>query len=230
MVMRNRKYSTRRRTSRRKYVRRIVRKVGVPRTRLVSGVHNFKRMLTNTFPTITLGSTTNPAGVIYGNAAHAPFVGCFNLAGIGAVTNSTEITNLFDQFKINKIVTKIQFKIDPSAQAANVASYPRFYYYRDYDDSNAPTNLAEMRENSKTKMLIMHPNRYITLVCKPNMLQTMYSSLVSSTYKPAFGQWVDCAAPSASHYLWKYAIDDLLNTNYRIEIESTLYFSTRQSR
>lgn len=227
-----RKYSTRKRsrTVRRRVARKIIRRVGVPRNRLVSGVHNFKRMCNNTFSTITLGSTTNPVGVIYGNAAHAPFLGCFNLSGVASLVNSTELTNLYDQFRINKVVTKIQFKIDPSAQAANVASYPRFYYYRDYDDSNAPTSLAEMRENSKTKMLIMHPNRFITLVCKPNMLQTMWSSVISSTYKPAFGQWVDCAVPSASHYLWKYAIDDLLNTNYRIEIETTLYCSFRQSR
>lgn len=223
-----RKWAPKRKTTTRSVRRRTVYRRR--RTYSSPGVHSFKRMITNTFSTIVLATTTNPAGVIYGNAAHAPFVGCFNLSGVGALTNSTELTNLYDQFRINKVVTKIQFKIDPGAQAANVASYPRFYYYRDYDDSNAPANLAEMRENSKTKMLIMHPNRYITLVCKPNMLQNMYASAITNTYKPTFGNWVDCASPNAAHYLWKYAIDDLLNTNYRIEIETTLYVSFRQSR
>lgn len=58
----------------------------------------------------------------------------------------------------------------------------------------------------------------------------LYQSAVSSNYKPVFKQWLDIGTASTPHYAIKCAIDDLTNTNYRVDVEGIVYFSCRQSR
>ena len=81
-------------------------------------VHSFKRMIRD-------GSTWN------GNAAYTPLAQAFSSANIqlANVVNSTDFANLYDQYRINYVVLKFWLRIDPSAQAAASASYPKLYWY-----------------------------------------------------------------------------------------------------
>lgn len=223
-------YRTRRRPAKR--ARRTFKRRATRRRRGVrSGVHHFRRMLANSFPLLPTGTgAQNPAGSISGNAAFNPWTGGFQLNGINGVVNPVDFTALFDQYRINKIVTKFHLRIDPGAQSAAGASYPRLYYYRDLDDSTAPVNLNEMRENSKVRMTVMNPNRPTTLVTRPNSLAILFQSAIANQFKPVFKQWMDMGTATTPHYLWKVAIDDLTNTNYSVHVESILYFSCRQPR
>lgn len=179
-------------------------------------VHSFKRMLSSPFQFV-------------GSAVYAPLVQSFTCT-LGNLTSATDFTNLYDQYRINFVSVKFWLKIDPGAQTAAAASYPKFYWYRDYDDDGFPSNLNEMRENSKCKVIVMNPNRPITVAYKPNVLQTVYASTTTNTYKPAFNQWTDMANTSTKHYGFKWAIDDLTNTNYKVDLETTVYFQCRQPR
>lgn len=181
-----------------------------------SQVHSFKRMINN--PTSWIG-----------NAVYAPLTSSQTVS-LAQLQNATDFSNLYDQYRINYVVYKFWLKIDPGAQSAAGASYPKFYWYRDYDDVNFPSNLNEMRENSKTKVVVMNPNRPITIAFKPNTLATIYSSAVASNYKPVFNQWLDMSITSTVHYGFKFCIDDLTNTNYKVDMETTYYFQCRQPR
>lgn len=211
-----------RKSSRSRNVRRRVtrkyKKIYV-RSKPSSLVHSFKRMMRD-------GLTTA------GNVAYAPLVATFSSGyiNLAQVVNSTDFANLYDQYRINFVVLKFWLRIDPSAQTAGTASFPKLYWYRDYDDATAPAGLNEMRENAKCKVAVLHPNRPITIKFKPNTLQLIYQSAVANQFKPVFGQWIDMTTTNTGHYGIKYCVDDLTNTNYRLDTEATFYFQCRQPR
>lgn len=213
-----RKRSTPRRHVRRRTGARSMRPMTrtMVRTRPSNIIHSFKRMAAQ-LPTIT------------GNAAYTPYVNTyvFSLSQLAAVG---DFSNLYDQYRINYIVCKFWLKIDPGAQAAASASYPRFFWYRDLDDSAAPSNLNEMRENAKCKCVVMHPNRPVTVAFKPNILAQMFNNGVTTQYAPKFNQWIDMGNTGTYHYGFKFAIDDLTNTNYSVTVEATYYFQCKQPR
>lgn len=181
-----------------------------------SYVHSFKRMLAN--PTSYTG-----------NVAYAPLLQCWTWQ-FSQLQNVSEFTNLYDQYRINFVVVKYFLKIDPGAQAAGTASYPKLYWYRDLDDSNAPLSLNEIRENARSRVKVMNPNRPVVIKYKPNSLQLIYTSAIANQFKPAYSQWMDVAQTGTPHYGHKWAIDDLTNTNYKVETEVTYYFQCRNPR
>lgn len=218
------------RLMRRKYgSRRVFKRRG-----RVQAVHTFRRGLTGLaapgYSIWSNGNVFSTSGKIIGSNVNAPFTGVFQLAGIMNVINSSNFTDLFDQYRIDKLILKFYLKVDPGAQTAATATIPRLYCYRDRDDSSIPANLNEMKENQYCKERVMSLYRPVTLVCRPNALQLLYQSAALNQYKPAFGQWMDMNTTSTPHYAYKIAIDDLTNTNYFVDVEATLHFSCRQSR
>lgn len=181
--------------------------------------HSFRRMLRDGIQ-------------IPGSATYAPYLNTFSASNIqlANVVNSTDFANLYDQYRINYVVLKIWLVTDPGAQSAAAGTWPKFYWYRDYDDNTLPGSINEIRENAKARCAVLQPNKPLTIKFKPNTLQLLYQSAVASQYKPVFGQWLDMTTTSTGHYGFKYAIDNLTNTNYRVDMEATLYFQCRQPR
>jgi hypothetical protein len=208
-----------RKRSTRTYRRSSGKKSVVPRNRFSTDIHYFKRW------TSSVGFT-NP---IVGNAAYAPYLDVLAF-GLNTLPNVSEFTTLFDHFMITKVVTKFYLKIDPSAQTAASASFPRLFYIRDTDDSTLASNLDELRQYGTCRVKVMTPNKPVTLVCKPNVLGLSYSTAVTNNYTPKWGQWIDLGDTATRHYGWKFAIDDLTNTNYRVNVENLYYFKCKNSR
>lgn len=213
-----------------KRTRRYGRRRSFRRRRSSGMVHHFKRMISGNFTTWSTGTVSYVSSKILGNAVHAPWLGSFSVRGVTDLIQSADFVNLFDQYRLNKVVLKFYLKVDPGAQAAASAVIPRLYFYRDYDDNSPPGSLDEIRENQKCRVKVLSLYRPVTLVYKPNCLNTLYSAPAVSNYKPVFKQWLDMATPGTVHYGYKFGIDDLTNTNYRVDVEPTLYFSCRQPR
>lgn len=169
------------------------------------------------------------AVTISGNVAYAPYLSTLAPA-FNAVRNVSDFSSLYDQYRITKVVFRLWLRIDPSAQTAGAASYPKLYYFRDLDDTGLPSNLDEMRERSNLKIKVFNPNRPITITVRPNLLNTLYSSAVASNYEPVWGRWVDMTLTNTQYYGVKIAIDDLTNTNYKVDIEQIYYFQCRSPR
>lgn len=193
-------------------------------------VHHYKRMLTGNFADWPTGAVANTSMRITGALGFTPWLGTFLLRGVSDVINSGDFTGLYDQYRVNKLVLKFYLKVDPGAQSAATANVPRLYWYRDCDDSSSPGSLNEIRENATAKVAVLSLTRPVTVVLRPNVLNTVYSSNLLSNYQPKWKQWLDMSVPSTNHYCSKFGIDDLSNTNYRVEVEGTLYFSCRQPR
>lgn len=197
--------------------RRVKRRMSFRRRRITAKrsrrqVHAFKRM--------------TPSTSISGNAVNLPLLGVEPVQ-LNSLYGVNEFSALFDQYTIDRVVLKFFMRIDPSAQVAGSASFPRLYWIRDRDDSTLPPNIQTLKERQNCKMAILDPNRAVTISFRPNVLQEIYSSATTSTYSPKWGQWIDMADTAARHYGIKYAVDDFTNTNYRLDIERIFYFRCR---
>lgn len=171
---------------------------------------------------------SNPE-TITGNAVHAPYLAGYSF-NLGQLPNVGEFTALFDQYRITYIQVKFFLKIDPGAQTAATASYPRIFYCRDYDDDVLPPSLNVLREHNRTSVRVLHPNRAVTVGFKPAIADLIYSSPTSSAYSPQWKQWIDCNNSAVPHYGLKWAIDDFTNTNYRLSTEVRYWFQCRGMR
>lgn len=188
-----------------------------------------RRSMMPLVPTVHRFSRYSANAEIIGNVAYAPYIGV-NTAVFSNIINSSEFANLFDQYRLDKVVAKFWLRVDPSSQTAATATYPKLWWYRDLDDSTSPSSLNEMRENQRTKVKVMTQYKPIVITFKPNVLQLVYQSGVANTYSPKFGQWLDMSLTSTPHYGFKYAIQDLTNTNYRVDVEQQYFFSCRNTR
>lgn len=210
----------RRKTYRKKSTRKSMRKMTrsrsfVPRNRFDSQIYYFKRWVAG--PTIQ------------GNAAWIPYLGggTWSLSQLPGVT---DFTTLFDQYAITKIVSKWYLKIDPSAQAAGTASFPRIYIANDRDTGTGATSLDEIRQYGGCKVKVMNPNYPVTHSIRPNTLRLQYLTGVSNTFTPDYGAWVDMTNTNCPYYGLIWAIDDLTNTNYRVTQEFIFYFKCKNTR
>jgi hypothetical protein len=203
--------------SRRAWLRRAKRVVSkAKRANIGRDVHYFKRMINN-------------PGQFVGNALYTPLLQA-NSFNFNQLTGASEFTTLFDQYKIEKIMVKFFLKIDPSAQSAAGASYPKFYWVADHDDDTAAPTLNALREHTKCRVRVMNPNRPVTVIFKPSILGMRYKTVSTTGYSPMFNQWLDCNDSTVPHYGIKWGIDDLTNTNYKVDTEVTYWFACKDAR
>lgn len=168
-------------------------------------------------------------GDLPGNAVHAPYLAA-NTFSFSQLPNVIEFTSLFDRYMITHVQLKFFLTIDPSAQAAASAVYPRMWWVRDYDDSIAPGSLDSLREHAKVSTKILTPNRPVIVNIKPAVLSETYRSALATTYSPKWRTWIDCGATDCPHYGLKYGIDNFTNTNYVLRVEGIMWFACKDTR
>lgn len=115
----------------------------------------------------------------------------------------TEFTALYDQYRIKKIlVTWYPSSDGDTSSYVGVTNAPMFHAYRDYDDSSAPTTLADMMQ--RQGVFTRKFNKPISMTIAPRTLATV--SGVSGAGVGSRTQWLDCADSSLTHYGIKWAI------------------------
>lgn len=194
---------------------RMIRRMTVPRSVNRYETHFFKRSVA--------GSPIN------GAAGFLPYLAGTSTS-LGVLPNVSEFANLFDQYMITHWQLRFYLSIDPSAQAAASAVYPRLFWCPDNDDVAIPSSLNELRERSKTRTRILTPSRPVIVNVKPSVLNEVYRGLGTITYSPKWKQWIDMSNTDVPHYGLKWAIDNLTNTNYSLNIEQVMWFRCKNVR
>lgn len=202
----------------RTYKRRYVRKARVPRN-LGNKAFTFKRKFINTISP-ALNTT----------------YGCQTFT-ISQLPNYTDFTSLFDRFRILKVVTKIYLRTGPDAQNLNNGNnswYPKFYWYRDVDDTSINTSINSMLERNNVKVTVFDPKKPLTVTCVPNTLVRVYESATTSSYSPEYKKWIDCDNINTPLFGWKWAIDNIPSTvgntaPYTFDFIHTFYFQTKEA-
>lgn len=180
-------------------------------------VHYFKRFVTN-------------PGTFTGNAITGdPLLQGISFA-INGVAGIGEFSALFDQYMLTHVQMMFHLRIDPSAQTATTAIYPKLYWFTDYDDANAPPSLNAVREHPRCKIAVLNPNRPVICNIKPAVLNEVYRSPTTSSYNPKWRQWLDFAQTDVPHYGLKFAIDNFTNTNYIVSTELKFWFACKGVR
>lgn len=172
---------TLRRRPRRMMRRRTLRR---PLMRRAMKVHHFRR----TFKASNIASTTT--GVLGGYS--------FSL---DQLPNYTEFTNLFDQYRINKIVVKFIPNHNSSDVSVGTQVISNFNTVIDPTDATAPTSGAELYEYQNwrlTRGISAH-----TRVFTPASLDVVATATTASA-NPTWKQWLATSSPDVKHYGLKY--------------------------
>lgn len=143
----------------------------------------------------------------------ASAVGHFETFSLSKMKQQSEYANLFEFYRIDKIVATFRYK-GGTAGIASVAgganwneSNPLLYFKIDHNDSTADT-LATLKDSMKTKTHMFTNNTpEFSIQVKPAIQSEMYKSSVTTAYTPKWGQWIPTVDPTVPHYgLKAYAI------------------------
>lgn len=140
---------------------------------------------------------------------------------LSALPNYIEFTNLFDQYRINKVVVKFV----PSANSDNIGAsqiIPNLHSAIDNNDSTAPTALTQLYEYGSYKRT--RGTQTHTRVFTPSCL----ADISVSSSSPKWKQWIGTQFPAVEHYGLKVGCDQVVTTNdiYWLPY-ATVYFSCR---
>lgn len=157
-------------------------------------------------------ANTSPSVVSIGDGTITQFNNNHTFT-LGSLVNASEFQQLFDQYRIDKVIVTYQLITNPdannytnSAALVNQSNwYPTVWYCPDYDDS-AATNISEMKERIGVKNRILYPNRKLYFVVRPKVLVQTYRTAVSTGYAPK-SLFIDMTNMDIPHYGLKTVID-----------------------
>lgn len=155
---------------------------------------------------ITLGIPTPVSGALTGTY-DVPFSLKFRL---DQLSGYSELTALFDQYKVNGVKVKMaQFYNTSSLTSVGL---PWLETFNDHDNS-IPEVLGQVRQRMYTKSTYYSASKQVaTLYCKPKPSQAVYSNITSGIVPGASGRinpWLDCSFPNVEHYSIKGIIHNM---------------------
>jgi len=159
------------------------------------------------------------------------------------IISSSEFAALYDRYRLDKVIVKLQLVNNPSATwAANTSSgsnnslnwFPKVWSITDHDDSNTET-IAQMKERSGVKCRILQPNKTLTYAIRPAIAAMMYKTATTTGYGPKWGQWIDMNDIGVPQYGLKLAFDmqglDPISTDgFKVNVEKKFYFTCKDVR
>lgn len=177
----------------------------------------------------SLGNLNIPVGVNGAYWAFAPT--------LGDITNSSEFTVLFDQYRLRSVIVK--FRLISPPEANNTPSilqyYPDIAVTVDHDDATAPTSYDTLLQYGKVKQGILRPNTWFNYKCHPTAAVMYYRTSTTTAYGPASSkQWFDCNNADIPFYGIKAGVNygsiGTLTSAVNIEIRMVYVFEFKNSR
>lgn len=133
------------------------------------------------------------------------------------VVSYTEFTNLFDQYRIDKV----QFRLIPyatgvltGAAVSPAAGQPSVFVHSivDYDDDNtlalSNAGVDAMRQYPNYRMSNLIKNGFKRTL-KPKVLSSTYQTSLTTGYRPVSFKWADCAYPDIPAYGLKIMFESI---------------------
>lgn len=222
----------RRRSTYRKKTRRIRRRTMRKRGRGIKGSLNTHRYVRsqeqtvyNKWNPLALPSATNEVAIdnnpIFelplqtNNGTSQPYPGFVNLVSdcqfqLSKTDGYTEFEALYDQYKIEKVVLKFEYKHNSSQVGAAFntgAPTPTIFYFEDHDDATN-TNFNDWKQRAAYSRKWNLSTPFVYTVKNPTVLMDVLreSTVSSSVVKRA--PWIDCGITNVNHYGFKFLIQD----------------------
>jgi hypothetical protein len=142
------------------------------------------------------------------NAAGLDTLAAFKFR-LSDLTNSTEFTNLFDEYRIVKVELTFRWDHAPATVGAALnLGVPPFYTVVDYDDASTPAVITDLFQYESCKMWDLSKGPAVVVV-HPKISTAAYGAGVFTSYTNT-RSWVDNASPSVDHYGAKYGFQTSL--------------------
>lgn len=122
-----------------------------------------------------------------------------------------KFTQIFDQFRILKIIQKIYPQCDSFSAPTNISiagesdeqqvtqpSPPLCLYKIDRDDVEVPSSLDDALKNPRFK--VRNAKKPITIAFKPNSLNNIYEGAVTNNYSISYNDWLNSENSSDNEY------------------------------
>lgn len=140
--------------------------------------------------------------------------GVFESFMLSKMKQQSDYCNIFEFYRIDKVVATFRYKGGAATQAATSTSVrswnevnPLLYFKVDHNDITADS-LDTLKDSMKTKThMLTNDKPEFSIQLKPAIQSEMYKSTVTTAYTPKWGQWIPTNDPSVPHYgLKMYAI------------------------
>lgn len=148
------------------------------------------------------------------------------------VLQSSDLTALYDRYKI----TGIKVKIIPLSNVANTNGQgvlPSMVYHVDYDDAQTPTADSDVRVKAGAKEVRLDRPR--TIFIKPKIADAILGASAGTAYSvPKAAPYINMSYPDVPHYGLKMYFRDVnlssstgTSTNTCIRFETTYYIACK---
>lgn len=147
------------------------------------------------------------------------------------IINVSDFTNLFDQFKINKVVLTLRWSprantyTSTNTYASTGVYNPVLYYYTDHDDDDPVATQEDMLEVQRHKSRRILPQRPIYITVKPAVQAMAYQTALTTAYGPKWNMKLNMDDISAAHYGLKMGVNKLGVDLGSITIDVKYYFT-----
>ena len=144
----------------------------------------------------------------------ASFFSHIETFALNKLVNHSELTSLYDQYKINFVEIYMMWSPDYVPIATSTTAGERanlippslkIYHLPDYDDDSAMTE-SEFKERAKCKLMLLKPQQRKKIVIKPAVLSQIYETLTSTGYAPKWNVKLDTNDPGVPHYSYKFGV------------------------
>ena len=156
------------------------------------------------------------------------------------LVQSSDFSNMFDQYRITKVTYSIQMTNNPnsaaypnSAAQVNNATvltnwYPKLWYVVDHDGGSTET-ISTIKERQGVRCRILHPNKELRISFMPKCRTLTYSTSSSTGYAPKNIK-IDMTDINVEHYGLQCVFDSNgIDPNdtypFRFTIERKVYFT-----
>ncbi len=140
--------------------------------------------------------------------------------------DATNYTRIFDQYRITHV--KWTFTNVGSNSNTNTPLTPFIYYAADFDDQSRPPTKGGVLNMDNVKKDSLTPGKQVHVNVKPRLATSLYNNGLTTGYGLGpQAAWVDCASTQIPHYGMKYCVDNMLDTNYTVDLETTIWVEFR---
>lgn len=140
--------------------------------------------------------------------------GYATIFALSFIPNSSDFTNLFDQFRIDKV--EFTFEMDIADGVLNsTTKWPRVVVAPDFNNQSAPLSENDILQYEQSKQYqFSTSDRRFSVTLRPMVAATMFRTGVTSAYAMQPSGWLDIATSDVPHYGLRYWVNNHNTTSF----------------
>lgn len=175
---------------------------------------------------------TADTGSIQGTAAVA---GALSFQ-LDSVLQKTDLTNMFDRYKINGVKLDFLFQQNTSDMAGG-SLLPVMWGSYDFDDDAPPTTREQIQVKGYCRQRVLNANRNFSIYVKPRILRQAATASGPDISTSDRAPWINSTQSDVTHLGYKFWIDNWLGVpasdspaKAMLTIQPTYYLSLKDTQ